>query len=395
MGVKIRQIDGKWYVFINHNGKRKAKCVGDSKKAAMEVKRKIEAKLTLGEFDLLDDKPKMPTFQEYADKWLGQYVAIACKPSTQRVVRGIVRNHLAPFFGTNDLHSITRTQVKTFIAQKHQKYSRRYVSILGRTLHTIFSHAVEEELVDANPATRLGKYLPIKQFNSEQKINSFTSEELAHYLATMRTNYPQHYVYFLCLARTGMREGEALGLFWDDIQFGKDTDDAHRFIHVQRTYDAAHQIFNTPKTGRSRRVDMSQELRVALLDLRDRRFDEAVLRGTTAIPKVVFHGRQGRPSAPSGLYVIHKRVCECAGLRANRVHDLRHSYATIQLYEHNTPMQYVSEQLGHSSIKITVDTYGHPRQGTNIALADRLDCQGENVRLNATLAQPSPFIFDL
>ena len=59
MGVKIRQKDGKWYVFINHNGKRKAKCVGDSKKAAMEVKRKLEAKLTLGEFDLLDDKPKV------------------------------------------------------------------------------------------------------------------------------------------------------------------------------------------------------------------------------------------------------------------------------------------------------------------------------------------------
>ena len=58
MGVKVREKDGKWYVFINHQGKRKAKCVGDSKKAALEVKRKLEAKLTLGEFDLLDDKPK-------------------------------------------------------------------------------------------------------------------------------------------------------------------------------------------------------------------------------------------------------------------------------------------------------------------------------------------------
>ena len=53
MGVKVRQKDGKWYVFINHQGKRKAKCVGDSKRAAEEeVKRKLEAKLTLGEFAL-------------------------------------------------------------------------------------------------------------------------------------------------------------------------------------------------------------------------------------------------------------------------------------------------------------------------------------------------------
>jgi integrase len=49
MGVKVRQKDGKWYVFINHNGQRKAKCVGD-RRAAEEVRRKLEAKLTLGEF---------------------------------------------------------------------------------------------------------------------------------------------------------------------------------------------------------------------------------------------------------------------------------------------------------------------------------------------------------
>jgi len=52
--------------------------------------------------------------------------------------------------------------------------------------------------------------------------------------------------------------------------------------------------------------------------------------------------------------------------------------ATTQLYEHHAPIQYVSEQLGHASIKITMDTYGHPRQGTNIALADRLDDPDRN-----------------
>jgi integrase len=187
----------------------------------------------------------------------------------------------------------------------------------------------------------------------------------------------------------GMREGEALGLFWDDIQFGHDDSDPYRFIHVQRTYDPVHRIFNTPKNGRSRRVDMSQELRTGLRDLRDRRFDEAVLRGATDIPKIVFCGRRGQPFAPSTLYIIHRRVCEHAGLRASRIHDLRHSYATIQLYEHHAPIQYVSEQLGHFSIKITVDTYGHPRQGTNIALADRLDHPGRNVAPYATPTQQS------
>lgn len=387
MGVKIRQKDGKWYVFINHQGKRKAKCVGDSKRAAEEVKRKLEAKLTLGDFALLDEKPPVPTFREYAEKWIEQHVTVVCKLSTQRIICGIVRNHLVPFFGTQELQSISRAHVKAFLAQKHRRYSRKYARNLVRTLCTLLAHAVEEEILDRNPAASMGKHLPEKRVNPEQGIRPFTSEELAQYLETMRLHYPHRYVYFLCLARTGMREGEALGLFWDDIQFGKDTNDPYRFVHVQRTYDPVHKIFNTPKNGHNRRVDMSQELRVALLELRDGRFGEVVLQGKIDIPNVVFCGRQGQPLAPSALYLIHRRVCERAGLRANRIHDLRHSYATIQLYEHHTPIQYVSEQLGHASIKITVDTYGHPSQGTNIALADRLDHPRMAAGLNATLAQ--------
>src|SRR5215467_784400 len=200
MGVKIRQKDGKWYVFINHQGRRKAKCVGDSKRAAEEVKRKLEAKLTLGDIGLLDTAPQAILFSEYAEQWLAHYVTVACKPSSRRIIRGIVRNHLLPAFGPQDLRSITRSQVKTFVAQKHQRYAPKYVRNLVRTLHTICEHAIDEEVLDQNPAAKLGKYVPEKQFDSEQAIIPFTSAEVAHYLATMRAHYPKHYVYFLCLA---------------------------------------------------------------------------------------------------------------------------------------------------------------------------------------------------
>jgi integrase len=159
----------------------------------------------------------------------------------------------------------------------------------------------------------MGKYLPGKRFDPEHGINPFTSDELAQYLAAMHKHYPQHYVYFLCLARTGMREGEVLGLFWDNVQFGQNASDSQRFIHVRRTYDPVHRAFNTPKNGRNRRVDMSQELRAALLDLRDRRFDSAVLQGTTNIPKVVFCGGQGDPL--SGLSYPPTSLWTCGPAR--------------------------------------------------------------------------------
>jgi integrase len=181
-----------------------------------------------------------------------------------------------------------------------------------------------------------------------------------------------------------MREGEALGLRWDDLQFGQSPDDPHRFIHVQRTYDPVHNRMNTPKNGKTRRVDMAKDLRTVLIEWQERCFDKAVMEGQTTIATGVFVAASGRPWTPGRLYYIHKRCCALAGLRATRIHDLRHSYATIMLYELHAPIQYVSEQLGHSSIKITVDTYGHPRQGMSTHLVDQL---AQTTQLSATLAQ--------
>ena len=280
MGVKVRQKGGKWYVFINHQGQRKAKCIGSDKCIAVQVQKQLE-----------------------------------------------------------------------------------------------------------NPASRLGKYLPEKRFDSDKVLDPFTSAELERYLTTMQTHYPQYYVYFLRLARTGIREGEGPALHWDELQCGHDASDPHRFVHMQRTYDPVHHLFNTPKSGYSRRVDMSKELRTAFLDLKNQRFDAAILQGRTTIPSVVFCTDAGRPWDSKRIYLLHKRVCTMAGSRVTRVHDLRHSYATIQRYELHAPIQYISEQLGHASIKIPIDIYGHPRQGTNTYLADRLDRGGELTQHSATQVQ--------
>src|SRR5262245_17664241 len=159
MGVKVREKDGKWYVFINHQGRRKAKCVGDSKRAAEEVKRKLEAKLTLGDVGLLDTAPRAVSFADYADQWLTHYVAVACKPSSGRIIQGIVRNHLLPAFGAQEIRGITRSQVKAFVAQKQRRYTPKYVKNLARTLHAVCAYAVDEEVLDRNPAAKLGKYI--------------------------------------------------------------------------------------------------------------------------------------------------------------------------------------------------------------------------------------------
>ena len=296
-------------------------------------------------------------FREYAEQWLATYVATKHKASSARVTRQIVRNHLVPVLGEYALTDLTRQHIKNVLATRSH-LRPNYVGQILKVCTTLLNHAVDDAIIPKNPAARLGAYLPEKAHNADAGILPFTAAELERYLEAMQDHYPQYYAYFFTLARTGMREGEALGLRWDDIQFGRSPDDPYRFIHVQRTYDRVHNSMNTPKNGKTRRVDMAKDLRQVLLEWQEHCFDKAVLAGHTTPPPVVFATASGWPWAPSRLYYIHKRACARAGLRATRIHDLRHSYATIMLYELHAPIQYVSEQLGHSSIAITVDIYG-------------------------------------
>ena len=82
MGVRVRQKDSTWWVFINHQGKRKAKKIGD-RNAALEVARKLEARLALGNLSIQDEfSERPPNFQEYAERWLESYAKVHCRVST-------------------------------------------------------------------------------------------------------------------------------------------------------------------------------------------------------------------------------------------------------------------------------------------------------------------------
>jgi hypothetical protein len=81
MGVKIRKRGGKWYVFINYRGHRKAKCIGTSRQLAEQIKRQLEAKLALGDLGFLANDTGV-TFEHYSQRWLTQHAEVELKPST-------------------------------------------------------------------------------------------------------------------------------------------------------------------------------------------------------------------------------------------------------------------------------------------------------------------------
>ena len=187
--------------------------------------------------------------------------------------------------------------------------------------------------------------------------------------------------------RAGLRRGELVALQWGDIQFGNDEDDPNRFIHVRHNY--VRREHTTTKSKKTRRVDLSRELRRALLELRDQRLLRAYQEGKDDISaERVFPSPDGSILDPDNLY--HRyflRVLTAAGIRKIRLHGLRHTFGS-QLIQAGASLVYVKEQMGHSSIQVTIDIYGHLIPGGDIAFVDKLDEAGKPA--NEEAAEPEP-----
>jgi integrase len=374
MGVTVRQkVKGKgkpWWVFIAHNGKRASKLVGD-KSAAETVASQIRAKIQLGEFDFdLDEKKSEPTFKEYADSWITTTVPATCKASTVRDYKDILRIHVLPIFENLKITDITRGKIKDFLLGKiNVGYAGSTVSHMKDVISGVLNKAIDDEVLSANPTYRLKLGKSIKSKDQKEAIDPLTSDELKLLLDTVRVHSPDHYTLFLLLARTGLRIGEALALKWDDIDY------VGRFIDVRRSLVRGK--ISTPKSGKSRRVDMS-------LQLAD------VLKTHPYRSEYVFtNGNGGLIDKDNWRRRVFSKALENARVRRIRIHDLRHTYATLRISKGDNIAD-VSNQLGHHSVKLTLDVYNHWIPGKKKTEVDALD-DPSYLLSSAPYTHPTPY----
>jgi integrase len=372
MGVTVRQKEkgrGKpWWVFIAHENKRKSIRVGD-KAAAETLASKIREKLKAGELKITS-KEKAPTFGEYARKWLEGFGETHLKYSTLKGYEAILRVHLGGFID-KPLDQITRAEIKDLIYDKlGGGLSLKTVTNIKALVSSVLTHALEDELIPANPTSRLGRF--IKKKDPKKEINPLIREEARGLLEVLEEHHPRYYPFFLCALRTGMRLGELLALEWGDIDF------RGGFIEVRRGYVRGQ--ITTPKNGKTRRIDMSRQLSDTLKALLVERKKEVLAKGWGEVPEQVFVNEQGGIIHEANLRnrVFFKALAK-AGLRRIRIHDLRHSFASL-LIQNGESLAYVKEQLGHHSISITVDIYGHLVPGANRQAVDRLDDDNQSLK---------------
>lgn len=381
MGVTVRQKrPGKgnpWHVFVHQDGKIVSRRVG-TKREADAVAVELRRRLTAGDFGLgggaTASGAEFPEFSAYAWDYIERYAKVACKLNTWRGYEAILRLHAEPAWRGRRLNEITRADIKRLLLTKQQEgLAPGTVQNIKAFISGLFTHAYEDEILDRNPALRLGRF--IQKEDRRKDIRPLTRDQASAVLAAAREAFPADYPLLLCAFRTGMRMGELLGLAWRDVDF-----EAYS-IEIRRSYSHGH--FDTPKSHKGRRVDMSDQLasalqvhRSALLARHGGRLPTAAVTGrrnAEMVVQLVFPSQSGGPRDGDNLRRrVFYRLLEFADVPRFRFHDIRHTFASL-LLQQGESLHYVKEQLGHASIQTTVDVYGHLVPGSNRNAVNQLD----------------------
>jgi integrase len=173
-------------------------------------------------------------------------------------------------------------------------------------LRAVMNAAVEDGLVEVNPAAKVGRFT--KSEKPARQASAMSRAEAEQFLTSAKELSPDLYPLFLMALRAGLRKGELIAVKWGDIQFGNSEDDPNRYLLVQRNF--VHGKFTTPKSKKSRRVDLSRELRRTLLELRDTRPLTAMMAGKIGISDdLIFPSKAGTVLDPNNLMHYHFLPC--------------------------------------------------------------------------------------
>jgi len=366
MAIRVREKtkgSGIWWIFINHQGKRKSKKIGKDEKIAHKVAEKIKAKLVLNELRVEKINKKCPTFKEYVELWLEDYIGQTRRTTTYQRYKSMFKNHIEPSLGNLNLDQIKRSHIRNALLSIYKKgLSKSTVSAARNVISGTFEYALDDELVNYNPAFGVLKKLGLDPKKEREPVQPMNCEEVSLFLKTCQKYEKKWYPFFLCAFRTGMRLGELLALQWGDIGWHG------QFIHVQRSFRNGRTT--RTKNKKSRRVDMSDQLHgefKALFTV----CKKQALRSGVGMIDTIFH-TNGYPTSQNTVRNIWKRMLTKTGLRNMRFHDIRHTFASLLLSKGESPV-YVKEQLGHSSIQMTVDIYGHLIPNSNRDAVNSLD----------------------
>jgi len=302
--------------------------------------------------------PTKISLREYLLKeWLPAIKATV-RPSTYYSYSQHVECHILPHVGSVKLTDLSGARINALyatLAEKGAKNGKKGLSPLTihhvhSVLHRACNDAVRWGRLTRNPVDAADP--PKARIRAEMK--TWSAEQLGAFLASVRDD--RLYGLWHVLAMTGMRRGEALGLRWEDV----DLANAHLSVRRALIPCAREVVVSEPKTARGRRaIALDAETLEVLKGQAARQLDEQAEWDEAWIDTgLVFTKENGEALHPEDVTRYFRIAVRKALLPKIRLHDLRHTHATLALRAGIHP-KVVSERLGHATVSITLDTYSH------------------------------------
>jgi integrase len=335
-GTIYQRPGGLWVAqFTLPNGKKRTKY----SKSQKTVREWLKTQLNALKQGLLVEEEKI-TLSQFIDRYYTDVASHSLRPKTLESYEYLIRMHIKPDIGNIRLTALTPAHLQNLYSLKlNQGLSRRTVQYVHSILHRSLNQALKWGLVSRNVAD-LAEAPTVKR-RAPQTLNQ---DEVRQFLSVVKDD--RHYPLYV-LSFSGMREGELLGLHWEDVDFFSNT------IHIKHAVQQLRGkglVLTEPKSEKSRRsLAVPAFAMDALWEYREK---------TGRISGLVFQTSNGTPISPRNLVRHFKKMLNKAGLPNIRFHDLRHTAATLLLSQGVHP-KVVQEMLGHSQINLTLDTYSH------------------------------------
>ena len=294
-------------------------------------------------------------FKDFAELYFKDMGA-RLKSSTMANKRLLYRVKILPYFGERPMNEITAADIRKwqnelFSGQvSGHSYSTIYLKTINHQLTAIFNYAVKYYNLRENPCLKAGT----PGSGHAEEMQFWTKEEFLAFLKGFEQE-DTPYTIFMTLYYTGMREGELLALTPADIDFRESV------IRINKTYQRLDKrdIITTPKTPKSKRViTISPALCTCL---------EKYLKAHAFAPS-----ERMFPYTKSYLYRKMVEGCKQTGVKRIRVHDIRHSHASLLVEMGFSPLL-IAERLGHERVQTTMNTYSHLYPNKQAEVAKQLE----------------------
>lgn len=335
-------------------------------KTQADVREKLEAMKSARNGGMLASH-SLPTFGEFLDKWLEHLTHRGKAPNTLRDYGYTVSGHLKPLLGKKRLDKLTVLDVEHAVRHAQTTVSASAaLRVLTRTRQAL-AQAVKWQLVPRNVADAVER-----PKTDKKELVCWESLEAAKYLEHVQLH--RLYALFYLALTTGLRSAELRGLRWEDLDFeGGWLSITHNALEDDSGHITISPTTKTSKSARRIRIDAgilkvlkSHQHRQALEreyiehpreDL-ERRRERMGIERSYKNTGLVFTTEVGTPISDSNLRRDFNKLCEEAGVRKIRIHDMRHTAASAMI-RRNYPPKLVADILGHTDPGFTLRTYAH------------------------------------